>query len=69
MVLFLSYFYKNGELPTRLSFFWVSLTGTNIIQSLMAAGILEIKGRHAAWRYLFIIEYVASLHLCHLVDD
>lgn len=38
------------RLPIRLSWFWATLTGTNIFQSLVAAGILEIKGRWAAWR-------------------
>ena len=46
MVLFLSYFYKGSELPVRLSFFWVSLTLTNISGALLGYGILRM-------RYLF----------------
>ncbi|KAG9087290.1 hypothetical protein FS749_003024 [Ceratobasidium sp. UAMH 11750] len=58
MVLFLSYFYKGGELPVRLSFFWVSLTLTNISGALLGYGILRMRGIHGweGWRYLFLIE-------------
>lgn len=43
MVLFLSYFYKGKELPVRLSFFWVSLTLTNISGALLGYGILRMR--------------------------
>ncbi|QRV97941.1 major facilitator superfamily transporter [Ceratobasidium sp. AG-Ba] len=43
MVLFLSYFYKGAELPVRLSFFWVSLTLTNISGALLGYGILRMR--------------------------
>ncbi|KAG8740042.1 hypothetical protein FRC10_004800 [Ceratobasidium sp. 414] len=58
MVLFLSYFYKGSELPVRLSFFWVSLTMTNITGALLGYGILRMRGIHGweGWRYLFLIE-------------
>ncbi|KAG8690424.1 hypothetical protein FRC09_011991, partial [Ceratobasidium sp. 395] len=58
MVLFLSYFYKGAELPVRLSFFWVSLTLTNISGALLGYGILRMRGIHGweGWRYLFLIE-------------
>ncbi|KAI5481438.1 hypothetical protein MNV49_004194 [Pseudohyphozyma bogoriensis] len=58
IILYLSYFYKSAELPIRLSFFWMTLTATNIVGNLMAAGILQMRGLHgwAGWRYLFLIE-------------
>ncbi|KAG8756359.1 hypothetical protein FRC12_010601 [Ceratobasidium sp. 428] len=58
IVLFLSYFYKGAELPVRLSFFWVSLTLTNISGALLGYGILRMRGIHGweGWRYLFLIE-------------
>jgi hypothetical protein len=43
MVLFLSYFYKGSELPVRLSFFWMSLTLTNISGALLGYGILRMR--------------------------
>ncbi|KAI4217421.1 MAG: hypothetical protein LQ351_000016 [Letrouitia transgressa] len=58
VILYLSYFYKNGELPIRLACFWTSYVGTNIIGSFFAYGILHLRGHNgeAGWRYLFAIE-------------
>ncbi|KII91215.1 hypothetical protein PLICRDRAFT_51392 [Plicaturopsis crispa FD-325 SS-3] len=58
MVLYLSYFYKGSELPVRLAYFWASTTFTSVVGSLMAAGILKLRGVHgwAGWQYLFVIE-------------
>lgn len=52
MVLYLSYYYTSSELPIRLSFFWVSLSTTTILGSLLAAGILQLRGSlgWAGWR-------------------
>ncbi|WVQ87938.1 hypothetical protein IAS59_001669 [Cryptococcus gattii] len=57
-VLYLSYYYTAAELTIRLAWFWVSLTTTTIIGSLLAAGILQMRGLHglAGWRWLFAIE-------------
>ncbi|WOO83838.1 putative transporter [Vanrija pseudolonga] len=56
-ILYLSYYYTHAELTTRLSFFWVSYMGTNIIGAFLAAAILEVRKRgHEGWRYLFGIE-------------
>lgn len=62
-ILYLSYYYTAAELTIRLSFFWVSLTTTNIIGSLLAAGILQLRGRHglAGWRWLFLLEGILTL--------
>ncbi|KAL9608115.1 MAG: hypothetical protein Q9167_007039, partial [Letrouitia subvulpina] len=59
VILYLSYFYKNSELPIRLACFWTSYVGTNIIGSFFAYGILHLRGHNggtAGWRYLFAIE-------------
>ncbi|TVY27419.1 putative transporter [Lachnellula hyalina] len=58
VVLYLSYFYKNKELPVRLAFFWTSYVSTNIISAFLAYGILHLRGHGgmAGWRWLFAIE-------------
>ncbi|SCV67223.1 BQ2448_5869 [Microbotryum intermedium] len=63
LVLYLSYFYKGDELTTRLSFFWVTLSATIIVGSLLAAGILQMGGVHGleGWRWLFLIEALFTL--------
>ena len=62
-VLMLSYFFTTAELAIRLSFFWVTLTITTIIQALLAAAILKLRGTHgwAGWQYLFLIEGLITL--------
>ncbi|KAF2826090.1 MFS general substrate transporter [Ophiobolus disseminans] len=57
-ILYLSYFYTGTELPKRLSFFWVSYQGTNIVAAFLAFGILRLRGHHGleGWRWLFAIE-------------
>lgn len=58
-ILYLSYFYKNSELPKRLSWFWTSYQFTQIVGAFLAYGILHLRGQgslHQGWRYLFAIE-------------
>ena len=57
-ILYLSYFYTGHELPTRLSFFWVSYQSTSIVSAFLAFGILHMRGVHdlAGWRWLFALE-------------
>lgn len=57
-ILYLSYFYTAAELTIRLSYFWVSLTVTNIIGAFLAAGILELRhsSHMSGWRWLFALE-------------
>lgn len=57
-VLWLSYFYTSKELPFRLSLFWTSLSITQIIASLLAFGLLRMRGVNGweGWRWLFLIE-------------
>ncbi|MCJ1262594.1 hypothetical protein MMC22_002464 [Lobaria immixta] len=58
VVLYLSYFYKNRELPLRLAYFWTSFILTNIVASFLAYGILHLRGRNgmAGWQWLFALE-------------
>lgn len=63
LVLWLSYFYKSSELPLRLSFFWTSNSLTLIFTSLLAFGVLRMRGVAglAGWRWLFILEGIITL--------
>lgn len=63
IVLWLTYFYTSGELPTRLAWFWTALSTVNIVGSLLAAGILQMRGVRgwAGWRWLFLIEGILTL--------
>ncbi|KAJ3049081.1 hypothetical protein HK097_009885 [Rhizophlyctis rosea] len=57
-VLYLTYFYKNAELPIRLSWFWTSYMMTNVISAFLAFGILRLRGVRgmAGWQWLFALE-------------
>ncbi|KAH8200547.1 hypothetical protein TruAng_005265 [Truncatella angustata] len=63
IVLWLTYFYKGNELPIRLSWFWTALSTVNIVGSLLAAGILQMRGigGWSGWQWLFIIEGIITL--------
>lgn len=57
-ILFLSFWYKSKELPTRLGWFWVSYEFTAIVGAFLAFGFLHIRGPDGGggWRYLFAYE-------------
>lgn len=57
-ILYLSYYYTSLELPVRLSFFWVSYQGTNVVAAFLAYGILRLRGHNGmeGWRWLFALE-------------
>lgn len=63
MVVWLSYFYKAKELPIRLSWFWTTLSLVKIFTSLLAFGLLRMRGveGRAGWRWLFLIEGLFTL--------
>lgn len=65
VILWLSYFYTSKELPIRLSFFWTALSTTQIIASLMAFGLLRMRGLHnmTGWQWLFLIEGLITLFI------
>ncbi|KAL3490710.1 major facilitator superfamily domain-containing protein [Aspergillus germanicus] len=57
-ILFATYFYKTKELSVRLAFFWSTLNVARIISSLLAAGILGMRGTlgKPGWFWLFLID-------------
>ncbi|KFA79693.1 hypothetical protein S40288_09317 [Stachybotrys chartarum IBT 40288] len=63
IVLWLTYFYKSDELPIRLAWFWTALSTVNIIGSLIAAGVLQMRGvaGWSGWRWLFLLEGIVTL--------
>ncbi|KAF2487522.1 major facilitator superfamily domain-containing protein [Neohortaea acidophila] len=62
LILWLSYFYKSGELAIRLSWFWVAEGFTSVVTALAAYGILHIHAAGwAPWRWLFLIEGLFTL--------
>ncbi|ODQ80437.1 hypothetical protein BABINDRAFT_161375 [Babjeviella inositovora NRRL Y-12698] len=65
IVLWLSYFYTSKELPTRLSWFWTTLSLTTIATSLLASGILRLRGVGGlpGWAWLFLIEGLFTLFI------
>lgn len=58
VVLYISYFYKKKELPIRLSWFWTVLSTCNVLGSLVAAGVLQMRGitGWSGWQWLFLLE-------------
>ncbi|RSH89722.1 hypothetical protein EHS25_001707 [Saitozyma podzolica] len=57
-ILYLSYYCTAAELTIRLSWFWVTLTSTTIVGSLLATAIFQLDGVHGleGWRWLFALE-------------
>ncbi|PMD19959.1 MFS general substrate transporter [Hyaloscypha hepaticicola] len=63
IILYLSYFYKHGELSVRLGFFWTTSTLTDVLGDFFAFGILHmsaVEGK-SGWRWLFLIEGLIML--------
>lgn len=65
MILYLSYFYKHGELSLRLGFWWTAMSIADIIASFLGAGLLNLGGHlgHAGWRWMFLVEVSESRKL------
>ncbi|QLG70873.1 hypothetical protein HG535_0A08180 [Zygotorulaspora mrakii] len=63
LVLWMSYFYTASELSIRLSFFWTTLSLTQIVTSILAYGVLQMRGISgmAGWQWLFLIEGLFTL--------
>lgn len=58
MILYLSYFYKSSELAIRLSIFYTAIPLTQTYGSLLAGGLLQMRGVNgwAGWQWLFLLE-------------
>ncbi|KAI5956682.1 hypothetical protein KGF57_003402 [Candida theae] len=63
LVLWLSYFFTSKELSIRLSWFWSTLTITQICIALAAFGILRLRGvfGYPGWAHLFLWEGLFTL--------
>lgn len=57
-ILYLSYFYKNTEMPVRMSYFYCSSHATFIVAAFLAFGILHMRNIAGweGWRWLFALE-------------
>lgn len=57
-ILYLSYFYKNTEMPVRMSYFYCSSHATFIVAAFLAFGILHMRNVAGweGWRWLFALE-------------
>lgn len=57
-ILFATYFYTSKELSVRLAAFWSTLNLARIVSSLLAAGILQMRGiaGRPGWFWLFLLE-------------
>lgn len=62
-ILYLSYYYTGPELILRLGIFWTAIPLFQILGSLLASGLIEMRGIHnlAGWKYMFIVEGFLSL--------
>ena len=63
LVLWLSYFFTSKELPIRLSWFWSTLTLTQVCIAIAAFGILRLRGVFGwpGWAHLFLWEGLLTL--------
>lgn len=62
-ILFTTYFYTSRELSVRLAGFWATLNVARVISSLLAAGILNMRGvsGKSGWFWLFLLEGFLTL--------
>lgn len=58
VILYLSQWYKHHELSIRLGFFYTAMSFADMFASLIAYGILHMRGLDgkAGWQWLFLIE-------------
>ena len=65
VILLATYFYKSRELGSRLAVFWTSLNVARILSSLLAAGILKMRGTagRPGWFWLFLLEGIFTFCL------
>lgn len=65
VVLYLTYFFKSGELPFRLALFWTVRRVTDIVAPIIAFGVLRMRGvlGYEGWRWLFLLEGIIMLSI------
>lgn len=62
VIYYLTTFYRRGELARRLAVFYAASNIANAFSGLLSFGVFQIKNAPLeSWRYLFIIEGVASV--------
>lgn len=62
VIYYLTTFYRRGELARRLALFYAASNIANAFSGLLSFGVFQIKdSSFESWRYLFIIEGVASV--------
>ncbi|KAF9986482.1 hypothetical protein BGZ75_001785 [Mortierella antarctica] len=63
IAVYLTTYYKRGEMATRLSIFWSTLAVANSVAGVLAYGILHMRGvaGHAGWRWLFLFEGLGTV--------
>ncbi|KAF9973025.1 hypothetical protein BGZ73_003775 [Actinomortierella ambigua] len=62
IAIYLTSYYKRGEMAVRLSIFWGTLAIANSVAGLLAFGVLRMRGLGGlqGWKWLFLIEGVAT---------
>ncbi|KAF9430264.1 hypothetical protein BGZ76_000901 [Entomortierella beljakovae] len=63
IAVYLTSYYKRGEMAVRLSIFWSTLAIANSVSGVLAYGILHMRGvaGRAGWAWLFLFEGLATI--------
>ena len=50
-------------MASRLGYFWIAMTGADILAALIGAGLLRMRGvlGYAGWRWMFLVEVCKKL--------
>ncbi|KAJ7098602.1 MFS general substrate transporter [Mycena belliarum] len=68
-LIYLGGFYKSTELSTRLGWFWGVQAVASAVSGLMAAGLLQLRGRSGleGWKWLFLVDGIATIIVAVIV--
>ncbi|KAF9897449.1 hypothetical protein BX616_005573 [Lobosporangium transversale] len=63
IAVYLTSYYKRGEMATRLAIFWSTLAVANSVSGVLAYGILHMRGvaGQAGWQWLFLFEGLVTV--------
>ncbi|GAA5840706.1 hypothetical protein JCM9279_007409 [Rhodotorula babjevae] len=63
VLLYLSYYFPNNEVPIRIAIFFTTNFWANSFVGFAAVGLLKMRGvlGHAGWRWMFLIEGLFTL--------